>query len=170
MLPKCSKSRGIAKNPWGHQRKGKASWKKKLHWDLMSKYEFTKETKGQGQEKEPFEYWDVKKIGEMLKYKMQAGMRVPFQSAWYFSPLWAFITTTKPKRRPNGKVCFTNSCKHCQQEVLSLQRPHLSQGRHWGWGWGHFSPWRPLCESEEAYGSRVWCSAFSCDHLLGSDI
>lgn len=47
---------------------------------------------------------------EMLKYKRQAGMRVLFQSTWYFSPLWAFITTPEPKGRPNGKISFTNSC------------------------------------------------------------
>ena len=42
----------------------------------------------------------------MLKYKRQAGMRVLFQSTWYFSPLWAFITTPEPKGRPNGKIRF----------------------------------------------------------------
>lgn len=73
----------------------------------------------------------MKKIGVMMKYKVQSGVRGPFQSTWYFSPLEAFITTPETKGRPTGMIRYTDPQKNCQPEVLSVPSP-LIPGRDTG--------------------------------------
>ena len=99
---------------------------------------------------------------EMLKYKRQAGMRVLFQSTWYCSPLWAFITTPEPNGRPNGKIRFhkllliTVSWRNFPCWDLLAPREDT------GLGWGH-------CVSQRrSMGLEDWCSASLRDPLLGS--
>lgn len=68
---------------------------------------------------------------EMLKYKRQAGMRVLFQSTWYFSPLWALSPLRNQKGDQMGRLVSQTPVNNCQQEVLSPPRPSLCPGRHW---------------------------------------
>ena len=95
-----------------------------------------------------------------MKYKVQSGVRGPFQSTWYFSPLGAFITTPEPKGRPTGMICYTDPQKNCQPEVLSVPSPPHPREGHWvSQGGGTFPPRGQLFEPEEAYG--VWGLNFS---------